>query len=89
MAKINYNLVENAPKLSMNNKSKLKPINSCYFCLNYIEKDTIIEWADHGETAICSFCGIDSIIPGEINPDTLEACATKWFTGKVKDEPTT
>lgn len=86
MTKINKHLVENANKLSTHNKTKLKQINSCYFCLNYIEKDTIKEWIDQGQTALCSFCGIDSVLPGEIDADTLEACMVEWFTAINTEE---
>lgn len=82
MAKINQHTVDNATKLSSHNKSKLKEINSCYFCLNYIERSSITEWTDKGQTAICSFCGVDSVIPGQIDPDTLEACMVEWFTSR-------
>jgi transcription elongation factor Elf1 len=85
MKKINQHILDNAHKLSTNNKNKLKEINSCYFCLNYIKLETITDWADKGQTALCSFCGIDSLIPGEIDSATLEACLEKWFTGAKDD----
>lgn len=41
------------------------------------------DWCDHGETALCPFCGVDSVIGDEsglpITKEFLEAAHNAWF----------
>jgi hypothetical protein len=78
--KVDEFFVSYASKLSSNNKTKLKDINSCYFCINHIKKEDIVEFTDRGSTALCPFCGIDSIIPDKVDIETLAACCVRYFT---------
>jgi hypothetical protein len=40
----------------------------CGFCLRIFRLSQIIEWTDDDSTAICPYCGIDSIFPiGEVD----------------------
>ena len=74
-----------------NNKADLKSscICGCFFCLNifkpkeieeYIEVDTPI---DYDGTAICPYCGVDSVIPESagfpITRDFLAKMQRRWF----------
>lgn len=38
----------------------------CFYCLRSYCPSYIKEWSDDGQTAICGFCGIDAVIPGEL-----------------------
>lgn len=34
----------------------------CFYCLQIFDGEQILEWVDDGRTALCPFCGIDSVI---------------------------
>jgi len=55
----------------------------CYFCVEVIEVEEVVEFTDNGETALCPKCGIDSLIPNETNLEYLGELCEKWFTGMV------
>ena len=42
----------------------------CYYCLRSYCPSHIKEWINDDQTALCGFCGIDAVIPGEL----LHAC---------------
>ena len=56
----------NAHHQSMFNKIKLQESTSklcgCFNCKDYVSISEITEWTDNNRTAICPYCGIDSII---------------------------
>lgn len=68
-----------------NNKELLKKTNicGCFYCLKIFNPILITEWCDNGKTAICPFCGIDSIIYDNniypINREFLEIMHSEWF----------
>ena len=35
----------------------------CFYCCNVLDTGRIVDWTDHGETALCPYCGIDSVLP--------------------------
>jgi hypothetical protein len=35
----------------------------CFYCEKIYRPNEVIKWVDDGKTAICPFCGIDSVIP--------------------------
>ena len=79
-------LVE-AHRFSSNNKEKLKKDDKCgcFYCLNIFSPSDIEEWldCDIGHTALCPYCGIDSVI-GEssgypITKEFLKKMQDKWF----------
>ena len=39
----------------------------CFHCLRTFESKDIKEWTDNNETALCPYCGIDSVL-GNKNP---------------------
>lgn len=59
-------------------------ICGCFYCLRIFSPDEITEWVDDpGGTAICPYCGIDSII-GEssgypITVEFLKKMKKYWF----------
>ncbi len=76
----------NAHKFSSNHKQELLQDKKCgcFYCLKIFNPQEIKEWiADNSGTAICPYCGIDSII-GEssgypITLEFLEAMNNYWF----------
>jgi hypothetical protein len=72
-------LINEAGNISFKNRSDLQDINSCYFCRSYVKKEDIEEFTDSNQTAICPVCGIDSIIPFEVDKETLKLMKHEWF----------
>lgn len=52
---------------------------SCYYCCATFDVEKIEEWTDDGKTAICPLCHIDSVVPGEVDYDTLRKATEHWF----------
>lgn len=56
----------------------------CFYCLTIFSPSEIVEWIqDEKETAVCPYCGIDSVI-GEsagypITKEFLEKMQKYWF----------
>ncbi len=74
-----------AHKYSSKHRDELEndTICGCFFCLEIFNPSLISEWIDHGHTALCPHCGIDSVI-GEsagfpITKEFLENMHQKWF----------
>ena len=82
---MNSKLIE-AHRFHANNKSMLMKDNKCgcFFCLEIFHPTEIKEWVnDTDGTAICPYCGIDSVI-GEssgypISRDFLSEMKQYWF----------
>ena len=56
---------------------------ACFSCLRIFLPKEIEEWTDEGQTAICPYCSVDSIIPTHIfNGDKkfLEEMCQYWFS---------
>jgi hypothetical protein len=47
-----------------NNRPELdaSDVAGCFYCLEVFEPETVVEWVDSDDTAICPKCGIDSVI---------------------------
>lgn len=75
-----------AHKHSSNHKSQLSNDNicGCFYCLAIFNPKDITEWIkDYSGTAVCPYCGIDSVI-GEssgfpITKEFLEKMKLHWF----------
>jgi len=55
----------------------------CFYCLEIFDPKEIKKWWDNGTTAVCPYCGIDSVI-GEsskfpITKEFLEKMQKYWF----------
>lgn len=80
------NDVISAHSFSSNNKSMLEKDNlcGCFYCLKIFSPSEITDWiSDTPETAVCPYCGVDSVI-GEssnypITTEFLKAMQEVWF----------
>lgn len=67
------------------NKEQLKKVKKCgcFYCLKIFDPTLIKDWCDNGETAICPFCGIDSIIYDNkfypVEESFLKKMKKQWF----------
>jgi len=76
-----------AHKYSSYNMASLKKdeLCGCFYCLKVFNPNEITEWTDEesGETAICPYCGIDSVIGKysgyPITEEFLGAMKKHWF----------
>ena len=72
---------------SISNKQSILSSNKCgcFFCKKIFDNNLISEHYindKNGETAICPFCGVDSILPDskvEISPELLDDMYNVWF----------
>ena len=76
-----------AHKISYANKTRLSVPQKCgcFYCLRFFSSEDIVDWSvDKPDwTAICPYCGIDSVI-GEndgypLTEDFLEEMYEEWF----------
>lgn len=54
----------------------------CFYCLQVFRFDQIVEWVENGETALCPYCGIDSVLgfdTKQADNDLLQRMHDKWF----------
>ena len=77
----------NYSQLSIYNRKALEQEDnySCYFCFRYGNTSDIEEWCDNQTTGLCSFCGMDTLLPGTVDKGLLEAINEKAF--KVVKNP--
>lgn len=76
-----------AHKLSINNKAILLESKrcGCFYCEKIFEPDKINEWVTDklDDTAVCPFCGIDSVIPEteeiKLDEELLKKMRDHWF----------
>ncbi len=74
-----------AHKSCINHGDKLKNDKrcGCFYCLSIFSPSEIEDWIDHNQTALCPFCGVDSVI-GEssgypVTKEFLEKMKEYWF----------
>lgn len=81
MDETHINSILAASKYSLSNKRALKKDSrcGCYFCLNIFSPKEITDWIPFEDTALCPYCGIDSVI-GESSGAPL----TKGFLKEMK-----
>ena len=74
-----------AHQFSKNNKDTLlkDKVCGCFYCLKIFEPSEIQGWVDENKTAICPYCGIDSIISESsglsITEEFLKEMNEYWF----------
>ena len=58
------NDIDKAGVVSMYNRPALEndTICGCFYCLAIFNPTEITEWCDDDDTALCPYCGIDSVI---------------------------
>jgi hypothetical protein len=78
-------IFEDAHQHSRHNRSTLgeDQLCGCFHCLRIFNPNEIDEWLDHDTTAVCPYCGIDSII-GEgsgniLTKAFLQEMHNRWF----------
>lgn len=62
---------------------KRSSLCGCFYCLQTFTSETISVWIDEGTTALCPYCGVDSVI-GEysgypITKEFLAEMKKHWF----------
>ena len=68
-----------------NNRSELKITNrcGCFYCCRIYHTNEIKEWIDRDKTALCPYCGIDSVLPENdtysLTDDFLTTMRKYWF----------
>jgi hypothetical protein len=64
------------------------PLCGCFYCIKIFSSSEILEWIDENDngiaqTALCPYCGIDSVISSEsgfpITTDFLKTMMQYWF----------
>ncbi len=74
-----------AHKHSSNHKQEISSSESCgcFYCLQIFAPSEVKDWVDAGGTALCPFCGIDSIIGSAsgfpITKEFLTTMQEHWF----------
>ena len=85
--KYSKELLHAAHKIPYANKTRLSVPQKCgcFYCLRFFSSEDIVDWSvDKPDwTAICPYCGIDSVI-GEndgypLTEDFLEEMFEEWF----------
>lgn len=67
------------------NKEKLSDskLCGCFYCLKIFDPKLIVDWCDDNQTAVCPFCGIDSIIYDSktypVSKEFLKQMKNYWF----------
>lgn len=54
----------------------------CFYCLRAFDFEQINNWVDDDQTALCPYCGIDSVIGFDtacVDRDLLDAMNKRWF----------
>lgn len=56
--------LEAAHKFSFMNRDSLKASAKCgcFYCQTIFDPKEIVDWTDGGQTALCPYCDIDSVI---------------------------
>ncbi len=69
-----------AHSLAFHNKEWLSTssVCGCFCCLETFMPEEIEKWVDDGETALCPFCEIDSVIASE-DVEFLKEMQDYWF----------
>lgn len=68
-----------------NNRDKIKVSTSCVciYCTKFFSPTDIVDWADHGNTALCPLCGIDAVIGATsktvLSQAVIDFLHEQWF----------
>ena len=59
----------------------------CFYCQRFFLPSEILDWCDSDTTALCPFCGIDSVIPESedvmLTADLIQDMHAYWFQRSV------
>ena len=76
-----------AHKFSSYHRSNVEDSDcGCFYCVKTFHGSEIKEWIDGGKTALCPYCGINSVISSVDVPKIVDdkfrlAMHEKWFAG--------
>ena len=84
---VSKDILDAAHKCSYANKKRLKSASKCgcFYCLRVFKPEEIIDWSLDvpDETAICPYCGIDSVLGDNegypLTESFLEKMYEEWF----------
>jgi len=74
-----------AHRHSLANRAELEKseICGCFYCLTIFPPTKIADWIDDGQTALCPYCPVDSVIGSAsgypITREFLERMRAHWF----------
>ena len=74
-----------AHRFSSNHRAQLSkdPVCGCFHCLSIFDPKEILDWLEPEGTALCPYCGIDSVIGQSsgypITKDLLQKMKDHWF----------
>lgn len=55
----------------------------CFYCLKIYDSKEIVNWTDGGSTAVCPYCGVDSVLYENsfypVTEEFLKAMKKRWF----------
>jgi hypothetical protein len=77
--------LKKAHRFSSYNRKGLEKdsICGCFYCLKIFNPNEIDKWWDDNDTAVCPYCGIDSVIEGSsrfpITELFLKGMLKEWF----------
>jgi len=54
----------------------------CYYCCRVFDSAAILEWCDEETTALCPYCGVDSILFGVTDEAVLQRCGDDLFSAQ-------
>ena len=77
-------LPDGARDRAQHNRSKIDTWTrcGCYACIAMFHGESIREWADDGDTALCPLCRSDTVIPEVAHMDLLRQVNEIWFGGE-------
>lgn len=84
-------LTKDAHKYCSNNRADLEKdeVCGCFYCQQRFSPKDIDRWIDNGNTAMCPYCGIDSVISESsgypITPEFLSKMHDRWFSMGVAE----
>lgn len=89
MANINDPMLEAAHQHSFHNHALIRAGGSCgcFYCLRTFDASRVQRFVDDGQTALCPFCGIDAVLPVQVDPidaNFLRQMRRRFFEQKVK-----
>ena len=77
--------IERAHRHSIRHRAEIATSGwcGCFYCLEIFDAREIGVWTDQGDTALCPYCGIDSVIGDAsgfpVTSEFLNAMEVRWF----------
>jgi len=73
--------LDKVSQAAYNNINDLEKVDECgcYHCIRTFSVEEVVEFTDQGTTALCPYCGMDSVLPGTVNKVFLEKAYSMYF----------